>query len=209
VKDVPKVIKPKIELICWACWEQCLPKKYVIVSTSENSLKIDVEIETTDTSVKHQTDALVDSGATGLFMDSDYVCLNAISTCQLSLPILVFNVDGSVNEAGEISEVVEVILWYDSHVECAQFVVTQLGQQNMILGFTWLWEHNPEVNWQSQTVQMLRCPPKCDTCCIQEKHARKVAEQICACHAGRLPELVDDAEDEEEDDDDLERCKNL
>jgi hypothetical protein len=104
-------------------------------------------------------------------MDSNYIHLNAISTCQLSSPILVFNVDGSANEAGEISKVVEVILWYDSHTEHAQFAVTQLGQQNMILGFTWLQEHNPEVDWQLQTVWMLWCPPRCDTCRVQEKHA--------------------------------------
>jgi hypothetical protein len=173
VKDVPKIIKPKIEFICQACWERRLPKKYIITSTSKNSLKIDVEIETTDMSlsVKCQTGTLVDSGATRLFMDTDYVHLNAISTCQLSSPVPVFNVDGSANEAGEISEVVEVILWYDSHAECAQFTVTQLGQQNMILGFTWLWEHNPEVDWQLQTVWMSQCPPRCDMCHVQEKHA--------------------------------------
>jgi hypothetical protein len=72
-----------------------------------------VEIETTDMSVKHQTGALVDSGATGLFMDTDYICLNTISTHQPSSPIPVFNVDGSANEAGEISEVADVILRYD------------------------------------------------------------------------------------------------
>jgi hypothetical protein len=124
VKDVPKIIKPKIQFIHWACWERCLPKKYVIVSTSKNLLKINVEIETTDMSIKCRTDALVNSSATGLFMDSDYIYLNAISTCQLLLPIPVFNVDSSVNEAGKISEVAEVILQYDSHTEHAQFVVT-------------------------------------------------------------------------------------
>jgi hypothetical protein len=85
-------------------------KKNIIMSTSENLVKLDVEIETMDMSVKHRANALVDSGATGLFMDLDYVCLNAINTCQLLLPIPAFNVDGSVNEAGEIREVAEVIL---------------------------------------------------------------------------------------------------
>jgi hypothetical protein len=50
-KDVQKIKQPKIEIIHWICWEQHLPKKYVIASTSENLLKLDVEIETTDTSV--------------------------------------------------------------------------------------------------------------------------------------------------------------
>jgi hypothetical protein len=109
-KDMQKIKQPKIKIICQMCWEQCLPKKYIIALTSENSLKLDVEIETMDTSITCRTNALVNSGTTGLFMDSEYVCANTINTCQLSLPILVFNIDGSVNEAGEIREVAEVIL---------------------------------------------------------------------------------------------------
>jgi hypothetical protein len=52
VKDVPKIIEPKFKFIRQLRWERCLPRKYIIASTSENLLKIDVEIETTDTSVK-------------------------------------------------------------------------------------------------------------------------------------------------------------
>lgn len=197
VKAVQKINKPKGEFIQRASWEKRLLRKYVIASTSENSLNIDVEIEIAETSIKRRTNAIVDSGATGLFMDSEYVCQNAISTRQLSSTIPVFNVDGSPNEAGEIREVADVILRYDGHAECAQFAVTQLGKQNMILGYTWLRDHNPEVDWQEKTVWMSRCPPRCDTCHLQEKRMRTIAAQISACHAGDLPELVEDVDDEE------------
>jgi len=36
--------------------------------------------------------------------------------------------------------------------------VSNLGKQSMILGYTWLKDHNPEVNWQTGEVQMNRCP---------------------------------------------------
>jgi len=42
--------------------------------------------------------------------------------------------------------------------------VSSLGKQNMILGYTWLKDHNPEVNWQTGEVQMNRCPPCCEGC---------------------------------------------
>ncbi|KNZ78247.1 hypothetical protein J132_01226, partial [Termitomyces sp. J132] len=32
------------------------------------------------------------------------------------------------------------------------FAVTSLGKQDMILGFTWLHEHNPEINWTKAKV---------------------------------------------------------
>ena len=35
-----------------------------------------------------------------------------------------------------------MILCYDGHMEWTSFAVTSLGKQNILLGFTWLWEHN-------------------------------------------------------------------
>jgi hypothetical protein len=46
----------------------------------------------------------------------------------------VYNVDGSPNEAGPISEVATVVLRYNGHSEHTSFAVTQLGKQSMILG---------------------------------------------------------------------------
>jgi hypothetical protein len=53
-------------------WERLLPKKFTIAATEENptSLKLKVEIETTDTVERSSVTALVDSRATGEFIDS-------------------------------------------------------------------------------------------------------------------------------------------
>ncbi|KAF8470895.1 hypothetical protein JB92DRAFT_3135111 [Gautieria morchelliformis] len=47
-------------------------------------------------------------------------------------------------------EIVDTILRYDGHSERTSFAVTSLGKQDIILGFTWLQEHNPEINWQTR-----------------------------------------------------------
>ena len=60
--------------ICLPRWEQRLPQKYMIASTpSANSLDIKVEIVTTDTQEIMSIKALIDSGATRLFIDQGYV----------------------------------------------------------------------------------------------------------------------------------------
>jgi hypothetical protein len=101
-----------------ANWECRLPKRLVIATTpSDNSLNIDVEIEMTDTMMKRNTNVLVDCGATGLFVNAEYVCSNNISTRHLTTPIPVYNVDGTVNEAGAITEIADVILCYKGHAE--------------------------------------------------------------------------------------------
>ncbi len=45
------------------------------------------------------------------------------------------NVDGTPNEAGQITEVVDLILRYRRHAERILFAVTGLGRKNVILGF--------------------------------------------------------------------------
>jgi len=94
----------------------------------------------------HSVKALLDSRATGNFMDQDFVQMKGINTRSISRPIPVYNMDGSPNEAGQISKVVDVVLYYKTHSERTLLTVSSLGRQNMILGYTWLKDHNLEVN---------------------------------------------------------------
>ena len=139
---------------------------------SPTSLKLKVDIQTTDTGESHNLMALLDSGATGLFINTDFIHENRLTTRKLACPIPVFNVDGTANEAGSITDIVDVVLRYNDHSERAPFAVTSLGKQKMILGYTWLREHNPEVDWQSGTVKMSRCPARCTTCRTELKAER-------------------------------------
>ena len=47
-----------------------------------------------------------------------------------------------------------VVLRYKTHSERTLLTVSSLRRQNMILGYTWLKDYNPEVNWQTREVQM-------------------------------------------------------
>ena len=160
-------------------WEKRLPKRYIVATApGPKSLVIKVEIQTTDTAEVKSGPALVDCGATGQFMDRDYVEQNRLTTRKLQCAIPVFNVDGSPNEAGSITEIVDAILHYNGHTERTSFAVTSLGKQDIILGFTWLREHNPEINWQTREVAMSRCPAKCHTCqsevCEEHREHRRI-----------------------------------
>jgi len=99
-----------------------------------------------NTSELHSIKALLDSRATGSFIDRDFVHLKGINTQTLSRNILVFNVDSSPNEAGQISEVIDVLLRYKTHSERMLLAVSGLGKQSLILGYNWLKDHNPKVN---------------------------------------------------------------
>ncbi len=161
-----------------------------------------MEIESTDTQRKQAVCALVDSGATGLFINSEYVKLNQIPTKKLAQPIPVYNVNGSANMDGSIMEVAELLLRYNGHTERALFCITGLGKQNLILRHTWLKEHNPEVDWRTGKVKMLCCLPRCCNGCRTEAREerqilKKEAASINACRSGSFPATVEDAEEED------------
>src|ERR1700679_3819223 len=172
-------------------WERLLPKKFVIAATENNptALKLKVKIETTDTAEKKSLSALVDCGATGEVIDRHYAKSSGFKLVKLTEPIPVFNIDGTPNKAGSITEVVNLILHYKNHSERTTFAVCGLGKQKLILGHSWLREHNPEINWVTQEVKMSRCPPRCCPGCRDEVRQERVARKaeirrMHACFAG-------------------------
>ena len=137
-------------------WEKRLPKRLSIntLDTCGTLIILPIEVSTIDTSEMHSVKVLLDSGAMGNFIDQDFVRMKGINTWSISRPILVYNMDSFPNKAGQISEVVDVVLHYKTHSERTLLAVSSLGRQNMILSYTWLKDHNLEVNWQTGEVQM-------------------------------------------------------
>jgi len=156
-------------------WKKRLPKLFAIsaLNARGTSLLLPVEIGTTDTNELHSVKALLDSGATGSFINQDFVRSKGMNTRTLSHNIPVFNVDGSPNEAGQISEVVDVVLRYKTHSERMLLAVSGLGKQSLILGYDWLKDHNPKIDWEKGEVKMTRCPLQCEGGHAQRK------EQTC------------------------------
>ena len=121
-----------------------------------------MEIGTTDTSKLYSIKALLDSKATESFIDRDFVCSKGINTWTLLRNIPVFNVDSSPNKAGQISEVVDILLHYKTHSKRMLLAISRLGKQSLILGYNWLKDHNPKVDWEKEKVEMTHCPLQCE-----------------------------------------------
>ena len=105
--------------------------------------------------------ALLNSRATGLFMDTTFVREKGFKIEKLKKPLLVRNVDGTVNAGGAIMHQVECNMFFKGHVERARMDVCNLGKTEVILGMPWLAAHNPEINWEKGEVEMMHCPPIC------------------------------------------------
>jgi len=185
-------------------WERRLPKLLSIsaLDARGTSLLLPVEIGTTDTSKLHSVKALLDCGATGSFIDRDFICSKGMNTQTLSRNILVFNVDGSPNEAGQITEVIDVVLRYKTHSERMLLAVSGFGKQSLILGYDWLKDHNPKIDWEKGEVEMTHC----SLCCEggralrkeQTRQKRTELQALRSCRDGLTPLLQEESESEEE-----------
>ena len=63
------------------------------------------------------TEALLDSGATGLVMSEEFARRHRFKRTRLERPVYVRNVDGMINYAGPIVDIVEVEIFFRGHKE--------------------------------------------------------------------------------------------
>jgi len=119
-------------------------------------------IERIDTHEGRTVKALLDSGATGMFMSKSLAQKGGYKLIKLDRPLQVRNVDSTGNSGGVITHEVEVNIFYKGHVKKVQMDVCELGKTDVILGMLWLVAYNPEINWEKEEVRMMRYSPLCE-----------------------------------------------
>ena len=75
--------------------------------------------------------------------------------------------DGTKNSAGNITHLANIIIDYQGRHEKVTAEVTDLGKNQVILGYTWLKKYNPDIDWTNREVKMTCCPRSCYL--LQEK----------------------------------------
>ena len=101
--------------------------------------------------------ALLDSGATGLFMNMTFAKEKGFKIEKLKKPLVARNVDGMINVGGAIMHQVECNMFFKGHMERARMDMCNLEKTELILGMPWLAVHNPEIDWEKEEVKMTHC----------------------------------------------------
>jgi len=135
---------------------------------------LNIGVEKIDTHEGVMIKALLDSGATGMFMDRQTAAKHGFKLQKLERPIAVRNVDGTNNSRGAIMHQVEYNIYYKGHVERMRMDVCDLGKTEVILGMPWLAAHSPEINWKTKEVKMMRCLPLCSGIKVRKEERKKV-----------------------------------
>ena len=78
--------------------------------------------------------ALLDSGATGMFIDRKMVAKHGFRLQKLERPVTIRNVDGMNNSTGTITYQVEMNIYYKSYMERIRIDIYDLERTEVILG---------------------------------------------------------------------------
>ena len=150
-----------------------------------------------------ELEALLDSGAGGLFIDATFAKQNEFTLHDLPEPLNAYNVDGTLNKKGTVTSYVKADLHVNKRIRPIQLYVTGLGRQKVILGFPWLRDENPNINWETGEIRWKndekRERRKLGTKAIELTRARLMKTMPIPEQQIYSPATVEDAEQQEED----------
>jgi hypothetical protein len=102
---------------------------------------------------------MLDSGVTAVFINERFVSQHNILCRPLIRPIALHNINGSINKTGSLTHFARLTMNISSkYTEKLDFLITDLGPEDIILGLSWLRQINPKVNWDTGTMELPDSP---------------------------------------------------
>jgi hypothetical protein len=96
--------------------------------------------------------ALVDSGATNNFMHPVFAKRMGLGLQKLPTPKKIFNIDNTTNKSGMITHYLDLDVCTNNIHKQMQFLVTNIGNEEVLLGYPWLATFEPRFNWRSAVI---------------------------------------------------------
>src|SRR6266702_3959546 len=140
-----------------SAWVRAIHKfNSVIVTTRFRSMHIPVSIRTNNTMADIK--ALVDSGATDCFMSDKFIRHMKLGKRPLQRPRKIWNIDNTANKAGEITHYVTLDIQTGGVRKTIQFLITNIGNEDIILGYPWMAAFEPQFAWKNGVINEKELP---------------------------------------------------
>ena len=121
-------------------------------------MNVNIQLHTLDDGQFLKMKALLDCGSTGSCINRNYVEREGVQTKRVALPIPIYR---TINKEGPITEYVEIRMTIEDHVEKIQLAISNLGDTNVFIGYEWLKQHNPNIDWRKSRISFNECPEEC------------------------------------------------
>ena len=101
---------------------------------------------------------LVDSGATDNFIDPRLIRRLRLGTHNLEQARKIWNIDGTNNKAGLMTNYVDLSIQTGQKQAKMRFLITDLGNEDLILGYPWLANFEPKFSWSKGIIDASYLP---------------------------------------------------
>jgi hypothetical protein len=102
--------------------------------------------------------ALVDSGATDNFMNIKFTKQMGLGLQELPTPKRIFNIDNTTNKSGMITHYLDLDVCTKGIHKEMWFLITNIGSEDLLLGYPWLAMFEPRFNWRSAVIDKHTLP---------------------------------------------------
>ena len=114
-------------------------------------MRIPVLFKSAHASAKREV--LANSGATDNFINSQLLKRLRISSLPVTNPIKIWNVDGTLNQDGNITHYTDLQVRTGKQTHILRFLITNLGKDKVILGYPWFTAFEPKIRWREATLE--------------------------------------------------------
>ncbi|KAF8750517.1 hypothetical protein RHS01_09317 [Rhizoctonia solani] len=123
-------------------------------------------------------EVLIDSGATSSFLHPRTAKALRLPLIDLPQPHTVTMLDGLSPQAGKIWKKANLTFLLDGKRMTETFLICNTGSHAAILGIKWLETHNPEINWNTQTLSFPHTVPEHVTIAKEEEADKNPLEGV-------------------------------
>jgi hypothetical protein len=113
-------------------------------------MKMPVLVQNTHSRAKKQV--IVDSGATSNFISNKLLRKMKIGKRNLPKPRTIWLMHGKRNEERHITEYVDLLVRCGDKSKELRFLVTDLGEEEIVVGYPWLKVFRPKIDWKNTTL---------------------------------------------------------
>jgi len=106
-------------------------------------------------------EVLLDNRAMGLVISLEFARKQEFKLKKIERLIYIRNMDGTFNKERPIEYIVEVNIYYQGYKERTEIDMIGGQKWNVILGIPWLAHHNPEIDWRTGELKIMRCSEEC------------------------------------------------
>ena len=100
---------------------------------------------------------MIDTGATGNFINKDFCSKNKIILIKKDRPETLRMFDGRESDAGKVTHSAEGIMQLGKYTMTVKMDNTKLLDYDAILGLPWVRENKPQFNWEKNTIISINC----------------------------------------------------